>query len=233
MSIKIFVKKCRTKLNLILSKSRFIHFFSKTFSTTKPHLTNSDFNTLNSSKSKDLVIVAHPDDETIFLGSYLLDNSCFVVCLTNKDNYIRNNDFSTVMKLTNSDYIILDYPDLTNDMINNWNKHEKSLISDLNQIINSKIWDKIITHNPYGEYGHIHHKKTSKLVKKTCKHTNNLNKLFYCYYDYTKPLSNFDKKQNLLGIYKEHQPNAINFLFNTSKYETLCFYKDYKKIKIK
>ncbi len=232
MKIKIFIKKCKVKFNYFLSKSHIIHFFNKAFSTTKSHLTNSDLDTLNNLKSKDLIIVAHPDDETIFCGSHLLNNNCFVVCLTNKDNKIRNEDFSNVMKLTNSEYLMLDYPDLTNDMVDNWNKYEKSILFDIIRIITIKNWNKIITHNPYGEYGHIHHKKTSKLVKNSCKQTNKLSHLFYFTYDYTKPISNFNKKENLLNIYKTHQPNAINFLFNTSKHETLCFYKNYKKIKI-
>ena len=36
--------------------------------------------------------------------------------------------------------------------------------ADLDKIINYKNWKMIVTHNPLGEYGHVHHKMTSGMV---------------------------------------------------------------------
>lgn len=233
MNIKVFIKKCITHVSTWYNQnSRIIHFFNVIFSSKNSRLTDGDFEKLKHSTATNLVIVTHPDDETIFCGNYILQNNCFVVCLTNRDNTIRYSDFTNVMNLTNCDSIILDYPDLTNNLIDNWNKIEKSLLNDINQILTSKPWANIITHNPHGEYGHIHHKKTSKFVKRSCKKLQNLDKLKFFYYDYVNPIENFNRKLEMLNIYKIHQPSAINFLLNVSKYETLVDYKNYNKRKI-
>lgn len=57
-----------------------------------------------------LMIVAHPDDETIWGGSHLLKGHYIVVCLTNGDNPIRKKEFMKVMKETHNQGLILDYP---------------------------------------------------------------------------------------------------------------------------
>lgn len=232
MSIIKFFNKCIVKIKTILSKSLIIHFFEKSFSKSHSHLQENDKLNIINSSSKELIIVSHPDDETIFCGAHLIKNKCFILCLTNKHDSIRFKDFFTVMNLTKNDFLILDYPDLSNGIVNNWNKYEKSIYSDINTIINLKIWDKIITHNPNGEYGHIHHKKTSKITTKICRKNNLLDKLFYFYYLDSQPINNFREKQKLLDIYKKHQPNAIKFLENTAKYESIIPQEKYKKIKI-
>lgn len=46
---------------------------------------------------------------------------------------------------------------ITGSLVKGYSKRDK-------KEIDSKDWDKIVTHNPDGEYGHIHHKKVSKYV---------------------------------------------------------------------
>ena len=41
---------------------------------------------------------------------------------------------------------------ITGSLVKGYSKRDK-------KEIDSKDWDKIVTHNPDGEYGHIHHKK--------------------------------------------------------------------------
>lgn len=49
-----------------------------------------------------LMIVAHPDDETIWGGKHLLEGHYLVVCLTNGDNVKRKNEFMNIMKKTSN-----------------------------------------------------------------------------------------------------------------------------------
>ena len=232
VKIKILFKKIKIKALSILSRSKIIHFFEKMFSKTKSQISSDDLHQIKTSAAKNLIIVAHPDDETIFCGDFLLNNDCFVVCLTHKNNIIRSADFTNVMNLSRSDFLMLNYPDASNGYINNWNKFEKSIYKDIISVILCKEWNKIITHNPYGEYGHIHHKKCSKLTRLICKNNNLTDRLYYFYYDYQKPLKNFESKLALLEIYRVNQPNAVKFLENTAKHEIIVFNQNYKKKKI-
>lgn len=119
---------------------------------------------LNINSNKKLMIVAHPDDDIIWGGSHLIDDDYLVVCITCGTNQTRVEEFKKVMAETNDDYIMLDYPDRTNGKRDNWNSVYDSITNSLDTIINYKDWDTIVTHNPDGEYGHIQHKMTSKIV---------------------------------------------------------------------
>ena len=125
------------------------------------------------------MIVSHPDDETLWGGAHLIRDKYFVVCLTNGYNVKRANDFRELLKFTNNSGIILNYPDLQDNIKDNWSEVRKGILKDLSTIINYKHWDKIVTHGPDGTTGHIHHKKTCELVTKISKNLNKYKNLFY------------------------------------------------------
>ena len=58
-----------------------------------------------------VMIVAHPDDETLWGGEQLLKENYLVICITNGDNKIRKKEFEKVMEETKDYGIILNYPD--------------------------------------------------------------------------------------------------------------------------
>lgn len=126
-----------------------------------------------------LMIVAHPDDETIWGGSHLLKDNYVVVCITNGNNRTRRKEFSKVMKKTNSIGIMLSYPDKTNGEKDNWNSCRDRIQEALSLILAKKQWNMIVTHNPDGEYGHIHHQMTSEIVTSLSQNTGLTDKLFY------------------------------------------------------
>ena len=64
----------------------------------------------NASQYKNVMIVAHPDDEILWGGANLYKDSYFVVCLTNCYNFERSSDFKKILKFTNNSGIILNYP---------------------------------------------------------------------------------------------------------------------------
>ena len=133
----------------------------------------------NADKYKNLMIVAHPDDETLWGGANLYKDIYFVVCLTNGHNYQRASDFHKLLNFTKNEGIILDYPDLQDYVQDKWIEVKESIIKDLSTIINYNNWDKIVTHGPEGTTGHMHHKKISSYVTMIARKKNILKNLYY------------------------------------------------------
>ena len=108
-----------------------------------------------------LMVVAHPDDEALFGGAQLIQESGWkVVCVTNGLNPVRKQEFHTVMHDTHSQFEIWDYPDEEYTALN-----MDTLREDLRGAVNEQEWDKIVSHNEDGEYGHLHHKQIHELMK--------------------------------------------------------------------
>ena len=128
-------------------------------------INNCTLNKLNLSNYNNVMIVAHPDDETLWGGANLMKEKYFVVCLTNGYDKVRSNDFRNILNFTQNEGIILNYPDLEDSIMNDWTEVRNGIINDLSVIITYKNWAKIVTHGPEGTTGHYHHKKTSKFVK--------------------------------------------------------------------
>lgn len=174
---------------------------------------------------KRLMIVAHPDDETIFGGGHLLQDKYTVVCVTCGKVEYRVKEFEEVMSKTEDDYIMLGYTDRENltGPISNWYSEYNDIYNSLSEIINGTDWDIIVTHNPDGEYGHIHHIKTSKIVSKIA----NKDKLYYFGHWYSDgnngPRINDNiyniKVNELLAIYYRSQGVALNYNHNMFPYE--------------
>ena len=126
-----------------------------------------------------LMIVAHPDDEILWGGENLIKDNYFVICLTNGYNFERANDFLKILKFTNNSGLILDYPDIEDNIIDDWLEVKTGILKDISTIINYKDWLKIVTYGPEGTTGHIHHKKISKYVTDITKKYNKFNNLYY------------------------------------------------------
>ena len=61
----------------------------------------------------------------------------------------------------------------------NWKSCKKEYSKRNQKEIDSKDWNQIVTHNPDGEYGHIHHKKVSKYVTMILKKEDKTDQLVY------------------------------------------------------
>lgn len=125
-----------------------------------------------------LMIVAHPDDETLWGGAHLSDGGWFVVCLTNGYNEVREAEFQRAMKAWRCKGIILRYPDVRGGKRSDWKDFRKNIAKDIDTVLQYKRWRTVVTHNPDGEYGHIHHKLTNKIVTE-CYYKNSYNSNFY------------------------------------------------------
>ena len=126
-----------------------------------------------------IMIVVHPDDEILWGGATLYKEKYFVVCLTNGYNLKRAQDFRNILKFTRNGGLILNYPDIQDNIRNNWSDVKNGIIKDMFTLLNYKNWDKIVTHGPDGTTGHIQHKKLSEYVTEVAIKTQKLKNLYY------------------------------------------------------
>lgn len=124
-----------------------------------------DVSKIDLSKANSLMIVAHPDDETIWGGAHLLSDDYLVVCITCGGNRNRVEEFKQALSISDDQYLMLNYPDKVHGKRDDWKNSRSGITADLEKIMRLKHWDKIVTHNEEGEYGHIHHKMTHNIVK--------------------------------------------------------------------
>lgn len=180
-------------------------------------INNSTLDIYNASQYKNIMIVAHPDDETLWGGANLFNERYFIVCLTNGYTLSRANDFREILKFTNSSGIILNYPDVQDNIGDNWSEVEGGILKDLSTIINYNAWEKIVTYGPDGTTGHFHHKKTCEFVTKIAKKYNKYNNLYY--------FGKFYKKNNIPKNLKRISNRELEY-----KKKEVSIYKSVKKI---
>lgn len=196
-------------------------------------ITKSTLNQMDLNGVDKVMVVAHPDDETLWGGMHLLNDHYLVICLTNantrKYGKTRAREFEKVMKKTGSTGIILNYPDYNNHRkVDHWSRYAKKIQEDLMTVLTYRNWVEVATHNPNGEYGHIHHRLTSSLTTKCFKKaklTGATLKYFGKYhgrkYKGTIYWSKTDiqKKRKILKIYKSQRKKSIRTFAHMTPYE--------------
>ena len=90
-----------------------------------------------------LMVVAHPDDETIWGGNHLLNGKYVVVCITNGNNRTRRKEFAAVIKQTNSIGLMLSFPDKTHGKRNNWESYREEIQQSIDTIVAQKDWGAV------------------------------------------------------------------------------------------
>lgn len=111
-----------------------------------------------------LIIVAHPDDETLWAGGTILSNpswECFIVCLSRKNDAERAARFYQALKVLNSEGVMGDLDDGPDQNPLDDTEVERTILD----LLPDKHFDLIISHNPSGEYTrHLRHEEVSKAV---------------------------------------------------------------------
>lgn len=119
-----------------------------------------------SSKKTVAVIVAHPDDETLWSGGTILSHPAwqwFIVCLSRRNDKDRSLRFYNALKILKSEGIMGDLDDGPEQKPLNENVVESAILD----LLPHKHFDLIITHNPNGEYTrHIRHEEIGNAVIK-------------------------------------------------------------------
>ena len=207
--------------------------FSKTYLRKNGLFRFHDWNSVES-----LMIVAHPDDETLWGSEELLKNKYLVVCITCGTNKKREKEIEAALKISKDRLIVLDKPDKVRGKRSDWKHYKKQIEYELKYVIKKKKWNTIVTHNPEGEYGHIHHKITNNIVTKVY-NKESIGKLKYFGKYFSKKRINqnknareipediYDMKIEMIDSYKSQAfiKNRFNQMY---KYENLINAEDWK-----
>lgn len=147
---------------------------------THAQITDKTLSELDLTACENLMIVAHPDDETLWGGRELIETGNYlVVCMTYGKSKTRGVDFCENMKEIHNTPLMLNYPDKMFYKRSNWGKYQTEILKDIEKVLTAKRWNKIVTHNPDGEYGHQHHKFLNAMVTSECQNKGWLNELYY------------------------------------------------------
>lgn len=110
------------------------------------------------------VIVAHPDDETLWAGGTILSHphwNCFIVSLCRGSDTDRAARFYKALKVLKSEGVMGDLDDGPDQHPLDEEELEQTILDLLPQ----KHYELIISHNPNGEYTrHLRHEEVSRAV---------------------------------------------------------------------
>jgi LmbE family N-acetylglucosaminyl deacetylase len=116
------------------------------------------------SKKKVAIIVAHPDDETLWAGGTIMSNASwqvYIICLSRKNDKDRAQKFFKTSKILNSEGIMGDLDDGPEQ----WPLDTKVVENAIQRLLPQIHFDLIISHNPTGEYTkHLRHEEIGKAV---------------------------------------------------------------------
>ena len=110
------------------------------------------------------IIVAHPDDETLWAGGTILSHplwKCFIVCLCRRSDTERATRFHNVLPVLNAKGKMGDLDDGPDQKPLEENEVEQAIMA----LLPHGHFDLILTHNLSGEYTrHLRHEEVSKAV---------------------------------------------------------------------
>ena len=175
-----------------------------------------------------LIIVAHPDDETIWMGGSILRNkkkwNTSIVCMCRKDDPDRAPKFRKVCMVYNARSFI---SDLDDEKLNDMETEEVK--SRLPGWVAKQEWDLIYTHNKNGEYGHKRHKIVHFAVEEMLQEGILKSKKVFFFDYYTArglafPRARADKFINLNDIELSSKKNVIKNIygFDEKSFEVKC-----------
>jgi len=160
-------------------------------------------------KKEILVIIAHPDDETIWMGGTLLRTKFkkTIICLCRKKDKDRNPKFKKACKILNAKGHISDLDDCEKGHYEKISSED--IIKRILKIIKNKDYYHIFTHGKNGEYFHIRHREIhDAIIEMLKKRLLSAKKVFF--FAYSKRKNNFQE----YAIYKSNADKLIKLNHN-------------------
>ena len=112
------------------------------------------------------IIVAHPDDETLWAGGTILSNpawKCYIVCLSRKKDLERATKFYKALQIYKAEGIMGNLDDGPDQKPLEETDLERSILD----LLPTQYFDLVISHNPLGEYTrHLRHEEVGTAVIK-------------------------------------------------------------------
>jgi len=116
------------------------------------------------SKKKVAIIVAHPDDETLWAGGTVLSHpswQCYIVSLCRGSDAERSPKFARALEVLRSEGIMGDLDDGPDQKPLDENEIQRTILD----LLPAHYFDLVISHHPAGEYTrHIRHEETGRAV---------------------------------------------------------------------
>lgn len=112
---------------------------------------------LSPPKEETLLIVAHPDDDTLFFHTAIKEKKPYVALMLTGWSIKRLFDFIKVMK----NYGVRFRP---YDTVEDRSNTEKKIIKQVKSVYKAGNFNQCLTHNSDGEYGHRNHKLVHRCV---------------------------------------------------------------------
>jgi hypothetical protein len=119
-------------------------------------------------KKETLIIVAHPDDETIWAGGMLLKSKSdnkenrTILCLCRKEDTDRAPRFKEACEMFGAEGYISDMDDAEEGSYKEVSNED--IINRIMEVTKGKEYDSLYTHGENGEYEHIRHLQVHKAV---------------------------------------------------------------------
>jgi len=180
-------------------------------------------------KKEILIIVAHPDDETIWVGGTLLiaKSNKTIISLCRKKDKDRAPKFKKACKVLNAKSYISDLDDAEEGYYKKISSND--IIKRILKITKNKKYDYVFTHGNNGEYGHIRHIEVHNAVMEMLrKKFLSAKKTFFFAYIRKGKLcyiaSNADKLIRLKQPYFKMKKQLIQDIYNFEKnsFENKC-----------
>ena len=148
----------------------------------------------NIEKVDNIMIVAHPDDETIFGFNELYNNEnwLLIVCTNSVDGRIgiTRKDIPGLIQMSkdyNFNLVVIEHFDCWETVKDD--RFDISVYKHLKRYLTKQKWQKIITHNKDGEYGHPQHILVHRMVS-TILFNNDVNYTHFKVFDFSDDITN-------------------------------------------